>query len=144
MASGLLPEPPVTRLLPCLLVFLSAGLAGPALACDMPSIAPTDIPLGDQADGRRLHVVTGTLGICDPAAREAEIDLGALHDLRGVKVQLSIAGFARRYGVHQIGFSLQAVEAVPTPKGVKIRYTATVDGLDRYQLAYTLYLSAGP
>ena len=130
---------------PLLLAALAttASVHAAAAACDLPTVGPTDLPIGAQGD-MTVHVVTGIVGICDPATRTFEIDLPALHGIRTAAVQLSLAGFDRRYGVHQIGFVLQSEKATPTAKGVAVQYGAAVDGLDRFQLAYTLYLDATP
>jgi hypothetical protein len=119
--------------------------AGSALAaCDLPVVGPTDLPIGPAADGRSVHLVMGVVGICDVAAHSFEVDLPALRDRGPARVQLSLAGFSRRYGVRQTGFFIGRAEAAATAAGVRIDYAATIDGLERYQLAYTLYLSAAP
>jgi hypothetical protein len=130
--------------LPCVFA-LALGAASPAAAaCDLPALGPVAGARLGQENGRVLDVVTGVAAVCDPASRSFAIDLPDLHGIEAVQAQLTLAGFSRRYGVHQIGFVLQSVTATPTAKGVNVAYGAAVDGLDRYQLAYTLFITAKP
>ncbi len=124
----------------------AAGLlAGPAPGfadCDMPTLAPAEVAAGPAAaDGRQWRVVTGVMGVCDAGARGFAVDLPGLgRPVETARVQLALTGFNRRYGVHQMAFAVLSAQAAPTPKGVQVTFAARVDGLEHYQLGYTLYL----
>jgi hypothetical protein len=132
----------IGRILARTLIVLPLGCAAlPAeAACDMPDVPPIDVPAGTLKDGAQLHIVSGAVGLCDAASREIAVDLPNLHGIRDAKVRVALGGFIRKYGVHQIGFTLQGEAADVTPTGVKIRFSALIDGLERYQLAYTLFV----
>ena len=119
------------------------SLAAP-LPCDAPSLPPAEVSATAGPNGTHIHVLVGTIGTCNVSLRDFRLELPSLQGLRGATAQLSLAGFTRRYGLHQIGFTLRKVDAAFDPQGVNIRFTAITEGLDSFQLAYTLYVTTSP
>lgn len=132
------------KLLLIVMGLLAGALSESEAACDLPTLPPGEVATIPQDGGAQLHVEIGTIGVCDMGLRAFDIALPNAGTIQNVKVQLALAGFIRHYGVRQIGFTLRSVDAGHDQNGVNVRYTAAIDGLDRYQLAYTLYVTEKP